>query len=67
MQFEQQLEMSGTGTRTAVHYLGQDGFLISARGSDVGEMTISVPAVGQTVPVRQAGSYTITAVRQPKR
>jgi hypothetical protein len=30
-------------------------------------MTISVPAVGQTVPVKQAGSYTITAVRPPKR
>ena len=67
MQFQQQLEMAGTGTRTAVHYLGQDGVLISARGSDAGEMTISVPAVGQTVPVKHTGSYTITAVRPPKR
>jgi hypothetical protein len=67
VQFEQQLEMSGTGTRSAVHYLSQDGALISARGSDAGEMTISVPAVGQTVPVKQAGSYTIIAGRQPKR
>jgi hypothetical protein len=67
VQFEQQLEMSASGTRTAVHYLGQDGVLILARGSDVGEMTISVPAVGQTVPVKQAGSYTITAGRLPKR
>ncbi len=67
VQFEQQLEMSGSGTRTATHYLGQDGVLILARGSDAGEMTISVPAVGQTVPVKQAGSYTITAVRQAKR
>jgi hypothetical protein len=67
VQFEQQLEMSGKGTRTAVHFLSQDGALISARGSDAGDMTISVPAVGQTVPVKQAGSYTITAVRPPKR
>lgn len=67
VQFEQQLEMSGTGTRTAAHYLGQDGFLLSARGSDAGDMTISIPAVGQTVPVKQTGSYTITATRLPKR
>ena len=41
--------------------------LISARGSDAGDMTISIPPVGQTVPVKQAGSYTITAIRLPKR
>ena len=67
VQFEQQLVMSGTGTRSAAHYLNQDGALILARGSDAGDMTISIPAVGQTVPVKQAGSYTITAIRLPKR
>jgi hypothetical protein len=67
VQFQQQLEMSGSGTRTAVHYLDQDGALISARGTDAGDMTISVPAVGQKVPVKQAGSYTIMAARPPSR
>jgi hypothetical protein len=67
VQFDQQLEMSGTGTRSAVHYFGQDGVLISARGRDAGDMTITVPAVGQTVPVRHSGSYTITSRAQPKR
>jgi hypothetical protein len=67
VQFEQKLEMSGTGRRTAVHYLSQDGILISARGSEAGDMTITVPAVGQTVPVKQAGSYTIISLREPKR
>jgi hypothetical protein len=67
MQFDQQLEMSGSGRRTAVHYLSEDGVLISARGDDSGNMTITVPAVGQTVPVNQAGSYTITPGVQPKR
>jgi hypothetical protein len=67
VQFQQQREMSGTGTRTAVHYLSQDGALISARGSDMGDMTISVPEAGQTVPVKQTGSYTITAAKAPKR
>jgi hypothetical protein len=67
VQFDQQLEMSGTGSRTAVHYFGQDGILISGRGRDAGDMTITVPAVGQTVPVKHAGSYTITSRAQPKR
>lgn len=67
VQFDQHLEMSGAGTRTAVHYLSQEGVLLSARGSDSGDMTITIPAVGQTVPVKQAGSYTITSIRQPKR
>jgi hypothetical protein len=66
MQFDQQLEMSGSGTRRAVHYLSRDGFLISGQGSDSGDMTITVPAVGQTVPVKQAGGYTITSAG-PKR
>jgi hypothetical protein len=30
-------------------------------------MTITVPAVGQTVPVKQTGSYTISRVEQSKR
>jgi hypothetical protein len=67
VQFDQQLEMSGTGSRTAVHYFGQDGILISGRGRDAGEMTITVPAVGQTVPVKHAGSYTIRSKAEAKR
>lgn len=66
-QFDQQLEMSGTGSRTAVHYFGEDGILVSARGRDEGNMTITVPEVGQTVPVKHAGSYTITSRARPKR
>jgi len=66
-QYNQQLEMTASGTRSAVHYLNSDGTLAAARGSDSGDMTITVPAVGQTVPVKQTGSYTITALRQQKR
>jgi hypothetical protein len=66
-QYDQKLEMTASGIRRAVHYLGPDGMLASASGNDSGEMTITVPAVGQTVPVKQAGTYTITSNRQPKR
>jgi hypothetical protein len=66
-QYDQQMEMTASGTRSAVHYLNPDGTLASARGSDSGDMTITVPAVGQTVPVKQAGTYSITALRPKKR
>jgi hypothetical protein len=66
-QYDQQLEMTASGSRSAVHYMNPDGTLVSARGNDAGEMTITVPAVGQTVPVKQAGSYTITLSRPPRR
>ena len=37
--------------------LGLDGVLVSAQGTEAGDMTITVPTVGQTVPVKQFGSY----------
>jgi hypothetical protein len=57
---DQVLEMTGTGNRHATHQINGDGVLVSAQGNDSGDMTISVPAVGQTVPVKQSGSYSIT-------
>ena len=52
--------MTATGTVKEVHHLGLDGALVSAQGTDSGEMTISVPALGQTVPVTRASRYAIT-------
>jgi hypothetical protein len=60
-QGDQELQMQATGTRRGAHVLGLDGVLISARGTEAGDMTITVPTVGQTVPVKQSGSYAITS------
>jgi hypothetical protein len=60
VQNDQELEMTATGTRTGVHQLSLDGVLVSAQGSDTGEMTISVPALGQTVPITRSSTYAIT-------
>lgn len=65
-QHDQPMEMTASGQRSAVHYLSPNGLVIAARGSDSGKMTITVPAVGQTVPVEQTGSYSITALRPPR-
>jgi hypothetical protein len=61
LQGEQELEMTATGTRQGVHRIALEGNLLSAQGSEAGDMTISVPAVGQTVPVKQSSSYSITS------
>jgi hypothetical protein len=61
MQADQELEMAGNGTRRQSHLLGLDGILVSAEGNDAGDMTITVPTVGQTVPVKQRGSYSVTS------
>jgi hypothetical protein len=62
-QADQKLEMTATGTRRGEHLLGLDGVLIGAQGNDLGDMTITVPSVGQTVPVKQRGSYSVTSGR----
>ena len=62
VQGEQELEMTASGTRTGVHRLGVDGVLVSAQGTDTGEMMISVPALGQTVPITRSSTYAVTSL-----
>jgi hypothetical protein len=67
VQFDQEMEMTASGKRHAVHLIGADGVLVSAQGGDAGDMTITVPAQGQTVPVKQSGTFSITSSSQPAR
>ncbi len=62
VQGEQELEMTASGTRSGVHRLGLDGVLVSAQGTDTGEMMISVPALGQTVPITRSSTYAVTSL-----
>lgn len=62
VQAEQELEMTASGTRTGIHRLGLDGVLVSAQGTDTGEMMISVPALGQTVPITRSSTYAVTSL-----
>jgi hypothetical protein len=62
VQGEQELEMTASGTRTGVHRLGFDGVLVSAQGTDTGEMTVSVPALGQTVPITRSSTYAVSSL-----
>jgi len=58
-QGEQELQMAAKGSRHGTHLFGMDGVLVDARGNDAGDMTITVPSLGQTVPVKQSGSYSV--------
>ncbi|HEY9505818.1 MAG TPA: hypothetical protein VIQ27_07595 [Gemmatimonadales bacterium] len=62
IQGDQELEMTSSGTRSGVHRLSMEGVLVSAQGTDTGEMTISVPAVGQTVPVTRSSTYAVSSL-----
>lgn len=62
MRFQQELEMTASGKRRGRYNLGRDGVLVSAEGSESGDMTITIPSTGQTVPVDQSGHYRIRAI-----
>ena len=62
IQGEQELEMTASGLRGGIHRLSLDGVLVSAEGTDSGEMTISVPAVGQTVPIIRSSTYAVSSL-----
>jgi hypothetical protein len=55
----QPMEMASQGTRQSLYRFGADGAVVSAEGADSAEMTITVPAVGQTVPVHQRARWKV--------
>jgi hypothetical protein len=61
VQADQELQMTATGALKETHHLGLDGALVSAEGTDTGEMTISVPALGQTVPFKRSSRYAVAS------
>ena len=56
-QAAQPMEMSSAGSRQTLYHFSRDGGLVEAEGADSAEMTITVPAVGQSVPVHQRASW----------
>jgi hypothetical protein len=66
-QFGQAIEINASGTRRGMHLLGTDGVLVAAEGSDSTDMTLSVPAVGQSVPAKQHSTLRITLLSKAAR
>jgi hypothetical protein len=65
-QAAQPMEMKAGGSRHGVYRFGKSGTVMTAEGADSAEITISVPAVGQTVPVSQRATWRIDNL-QPAR
>ena len=55
--------MEGTGRRLVTEYLALDGRYLGLTAADSSTFTIALPAVGMTIPGRQARADTVTAVR----
>ena len=58
----QPLEVSGTGSRTAVQFLAVDGRYIGGEVHDSSSILVGLPLQGMTVPVRQISNSTITVL-----
>lgn len=63
-QAAQPMEMTSSGTRHALYRFTPAGGVLAGEGADSAEMTITVPAVGQSVPVHQRANW--KAVRSKK-
>jgi hypothetical protein len=61
-QAAQPMEMTAGGARRGVYRFGRVGGVVTAEGTDSAEITISVPAVGQTVPVSQRATWRIESL-----
>ncbi|MGH7631012.1 MAG: hypothetical protein ACREOF_16830 [Gemmatimonadales bacterium] len=61
-QATQPMEMTAGGSRRGVYRFGRSGSVLGAEGADSSEITITVSAVGQTVPVSQRATWTIESL-----
>jgi hypothetical protein len=58
----QPLEVTGTGTRTAVQFVAVDGRYLGGEAHDSSSITVGLPMQGMTVPVRQITHSTVTVL-----
>lgn len=65
-QAQDPMQMASQGVRQGT-YRFSDGSVLNAEGADSAEMTITVPAVGQTVPVSQRATWKINAMGSGQR
>lgn len=57
--FGQEIHFEGSGSAQGTHHIAPAGILIEARVSDSVRMTLTVPAVGQSVPAVVVTSYSL--------
>jgi hypothetical protein len=60
--FGQEIRLEGTGEAAGKHRISTAGRLIQAEVKDSANMTLTVPAVGQSVPTVMIATYTLTTL-----
>lgn len=58
----QTFSMDGHGTGTGTHYVSAKGIYLGSTAEQQMDMTISLPATGGQVPVKQTSSYTVEII-----
>lgn len=64
-QFGQQMEYHSSGQRQATYYLGTDGIPAGVDGSESSKVTITVPAVGQSLTADQHSAFRVVLADSP--
>lgn len=58
--FGQEIRFAGSGRAQGIHHVAQSGILLQAQVTDSVKMTLTVPAVGQSVPAVVVTSYSLS-------
>lgn len=58
-QFGQAVEVQATGKRQVTSRLRPDGVVTETRGVESSDMTLTIPAVGQSLPVKQTATFSL--------
>jgi hypothetical protein len=64
-QFGQPMQHASSGQRRLTFYLGTDGVPAGVDGTESSKVTITVPAVGQSLSADQSGSFRVSVVSAP--
>lgn len=59
-QFGQAVEVQATGKRQVTSRLRPDGVVTETSGVESSDMTLTIPAVGQSLPVKQTATFSLT-------
>jgi hypothetical protein len=64
-QYDQPMQYQSSGQRQLTFYLATEGTPAGAEGSESSQVTVTVPAVGQSLSADQRGSFRISVIHTP--
>jgi hypothetical protein len=64
-QYDQPMQYQSSGQRRVTFYLATEGAPAGAEGTETSQVTVTVPAVGQSLSADQRGSFRISVIGTP--